>query len=662
MLKTITFILTLTSFLIANGQDTRLDRANRAQKSLNFKKAERLYKKELEVDNHNQKILRSLIEIKTIQTNYDEAIYYSTLLFSNSVDSSDLRIEDFETRFLILKTLGQYDEAASVLEQFVHLKTLRFEDSLTSKMSIQERLKLNYWDLLEQILQGPKRFLVQPFISLDSNDVYGAFALGENMVAISNLQKDQSTSVSTLTGKHYDQYIWLNGSDSLEIVNEFSRLNSPGNCGPLCFYRNDNKAIATLNLSRGQRDTLKVQRNALFELVQDNEGFFRISRPIFDVQDPAYSDIHPTLLGDSLLVFASNRPGSIGGFDLYISRKNSKSQEWSEPINLGPRFNTSKNEAFPFFHVNGNLYFSSKGHFGLGGYDIFVTPIVQANEVSQPQNLGKGVNSPADDFSFRINDSLTSGYFSSNRNDFKDEIFSFNTIPPEHLLYICVVRESDSKPVPLSIVELDTLRRLTDTSGWVPFSLKPGKYEFTVSKSGFDGTKTLYTLSEKGFLQNDTIIVPLRGTPKEPVIHIVAPIKFDFDESSIRGVDEPLLDSIALILQSDTNLILNITSHTDCRGTKQYNEILSENRVESTRQYLIQKGGVDSKRISGRGMGESVMLNDCNCEYTEDYRRIGLENWKKKEMELAKNCSEEDHAINRRSEFTFFDKRDTEVK
>jgi hypothetical protein len=145
----------------------------------------------------------------------------------------------------------------------------------------------------------------------------------------------------------------------------------------------------------------------------------------FQHNSTKYNVMHPAISEDGKqLVFASDMPGGFGGFDLYICNKTKNG--WSQPKNMGKTVNSSKDEAFPFFHKSGRLYFASKGWNTKGGFDIFYTQKIN-NTWTQPQNMDAPINSPDDDFGLIIDDVLETGYFSSNRNG-TDDIFRFESI------------------------------------------------------------------------------------------------------------------------------------------------------------------------------------------------------------------------------------------
>ncbi len=207
-------------------------------------------------------------------------------------------------------------------------------------------------------------------------------------------------------------------------------VNSNYHDGPACFDEAAQTMYITRNNMKGGRPVYDKSGTAnlkIYSFSLENGKWF--DAPELPFNSPEYSAGHPAVDPDGeYMIFVSNMPGGYGGTDLYISYRHSDG--WSEPTNLGPEINTEGNEMFPFIGDQGNLYFSSDGHAGLGGMDLFIT---LANETTgrmgftKPRNLGAPINSRADDFSIYYDDNEEIGYFSSNRGGLgKDNLFRFN--------------------------------------------------------------------------------------------------------------------------------------------------------------------------------------------------------------------------------------------
>ena len=175
--------------------------------------------------------------------------------------------------------------------------------------------------------------------------------------------------------------------------------------GRFYFTAENNKADYNL------KEATMTRSMIIYEAVW-TKGKWKVN-PLKIIKDKHYSYIHHTISKDGkTMYFASDIPGGFGGMDLYVSHLTEKG--WSEPENLGENINTAENELFPFIHSSGRLVFSSNGHQGFGGMDLYVTIKTNDDWIS-PENMGSPINTPANDFSMYVNSDFTEGYFSSNR-------------------------------------------------------------------------------------------------------------------------------------------------------------------------------------------------------------------------------------------------------
>lgn len=365
------------------------------------------------------------------------------------------------------------------------------------------------------------------------------------------------------------------------------------------------------------------------------------------INDKDYSCGHPALSSNGrYLYFTSNMPGGYGGSDIYVVALSRDGRAVSEPMNLGPAINTKGREMFPFV-VNDVLYFSSDGHYGLGGLDLFKSKIISKNEYSLPLNMGKPFNSNMDDFSLIMEEEFAKGYFASNRMGGvgDDDIYSFEKMAPVDCLTYSgqVLNEITKEPIPFANIEVknpkDGLREILLTD-------EKGNYEINLP---CDRKNRLVFFKER--FSKKTVLVPTTKEPQEPSFDnvvfltpydlivesdgdvekiIVDPIYFDYDKSAITSRAEIELKKVLFAMQQFPDMRIKIESHTDSRGSDSYNLRLSDDRAKSTRAYLISKGIEQSRILSATGYGETMLINDC---------RNGVK------------CSDQDHLVNRRSDF-----------
>lgn len=243
--------------------------------------------------------------------------------------------------------------------------------------------------------------------------------------------KNKFTDKNQKNNKGVSIQIARRGSEGVLTAPEIfsQKLTSAYNDGPLCFDR-ENKTMfySTNNVRNGKKiksKSGKVCQRILMATSEKGEWSNGVDLPF---NSDEFDNCHPSISIDgNTLYFSSNRPGGVGGMDIYMSKKEGDS--WGNPINLGPEVNSEKNDVFPFVHADGMLFYASDGKGGLGGYDVFYTKPNENNVFSIPENVGKPFNSEADDFGLILDAEGKNGYFSSNRAGGKgeDDIYSFRT-------------------------------------------------------------------------------------------------------------------------------------------------------------------------------------------------------------------------------------------
>lgn len=332
-------------------------------------------------------------------------------------------------------------------------------------------------------------------------------------------------------------------SDSTDKVELFSDLlNTKYHEGPLSFYDDFEKVIFTRNNYNGRKvgkaedETIHLQ----MYLSERSSIKSKWSKPQpFPYNNNEYSVGHPAISSDEeTLYFASDMPGGQGGVDLYMSKL--EGGDWGEPVNLGPKINTSGDEVFPFVR-DSLLLFSSDGHYGIGGLDLY--QVVLTDSSAMVQNMGIPMNSRKDDFGIILDDSLKNGYFTSQRfgGMGSDDIYSFSIVKPPKPENISikgiVVDQRSNQPlgntdVFLSTLDGDSIKVTTQADGNFEFVLDWDKdYDFTAKKPdwsvGLDSAKTFDDILDKEFLT-----IPLRE---------LLVIKGDLVTPAGRAVDNALV-------------------------------------------------------------------------------------------------------------------------
>ncbi|MDY0089839.1 MAG: OmpA family protein [Flavobacteriaceae bacterium] len=356
-----------------------------------------------------------------------------------------------------------------------------------------------------------------------------------------------------------------------------------------------------------------------------------------------YSTVHPALSPDEKrLYFSSDRPGGFGSFDLYYVDI-AEDGSYSEPVNLGNSINTKHREQFPFISEDGTLYFASDGHEGLGGLDIFMSRNYD-DKFAKPINLGETINTGMDDFGFIVKEELHTGYFASNRKG-TDNLYAFVRTENERRFVVeGDVRDIHTKNLlPGSIVTLydenDILigQLVVGENADYVFNTEPNKKYKIIAERDFYASKEMFikTLDDgrvrfnieleiESYDDAEEIIV----TKDDGLVYIqLENIYFDLDKWDIKPDAARTLNVLVDIMKKYPRMEVELGAHTDSRASDAYNLRLSHNRAASTLEYLVENG-IARRRLRSKGYGERVQLIPC-----------------------GDNCTETEHAINRRVEF-----------
>jgi peptidoglycan-associated lipoprotein len=333
------------------------------------------------------------------------------------------------------------------------------------------------------------------------------------------------------------------------------------------------------------------------------------------VTDSAISVGHPAISPDEMrLYFVSDMPGGHGGKDIWYAERQSPGGEFKNPVNLGPLINTPGDEMFPYVREDGTLYFSSNGHPGLGGLDIFFSKM-GGNSWTNPENMGTPVNSSADDFGIVFKKGTESGYFSSNRSERGargDAIFSLYLAPVEFTLSGTVRDDSTKRILPGAQVQLigsdgSFTQAETDDKGEFLFDKEKVKqntsYQILVSKEKYfneRGQETTVGIVRSRDFVYDFYLAPIPYTPIE-----LPEILYDFASWELLPQYQDSLNGLIRTLQDNPSITVELASHTDSRGTDAFNDTLSQRRAQSVVNYLIERG-IDSRRLVASGYGKRV--------------------------------------------------------
>jgi peptidoglycan-associated lipoprotein len=340
---------------------------------------------------------------------------------------------------------------------------------------------------------------------------------------------------------------------------------------------------------------------------------------------------HPCASEDGkFLIFVSDLPGGYGGRDLWCSTYERKTDSWTIPINLGTEINTQGNEMFPTFGKNGDLYFATDGMPGLGGLDIYkATKINGKYQWENPKNMGAPINSENNDYSL-IEYTDKKGYFTSERknnndgNEFDADIYSYN-LPPNTFDLKIIISEIGNKQNKIQDVKV-TIKGLDSVNLWEGYTNKDGiifwdkklngdrfisenmSYYITIQKEGFQEDKKGAQFTTEGLKSNQSFVIEMALLPivikpiRLPEVNYILGQPTLLINDSINSKDS--LNFVYNLLNEYPGMILELSCHSDSRGSDKDNQKLSEARAKECVNYLVVEKGIDPKRIIAVGKGE----------------------------------------------------------
>lgn len=343
---------------------------------------------------------------------------------------------------------------------------------------------------------------------------------------------------------------------------------------------------------------------------------------------------HPATTDGKFLVFASDLPGGYGGKDLWITEYNKKTETWSTPVNLGPEINSRGNELFPTFTEDGDLYFATDGRPGLGGLDIFKAEQVgEELKWENPENLGAPINSYHNDYALIEKDNR-SGYFTSERKSVngenKPDIFGYY-LPPN--LYSLKVNVTELVNKSIKIEGAKVVVKGSDNSVWEGYTMDNGSvywdkrptedpnfgdrfvnenttYTINISKEGYHEDQKGSSFTTEGLEYGQDFVIDMALIPQTPirlpeVRYRLGSYQLMVDSTSDHPINS--FDSLLYVydlLEEYPGMVLELSSHTDSRGSSKSNQKLAENRARACYKYLVEEKGVDPRRLVPKGSGE----------------------------------------------------------
>ncbi len=531
----------------------------------------------------------------------------------------------------MLKANGDYEESNVQLAKFSSMRP-------ADNRAIAFRENPNY---LPKILEKGKKFNIQGLaINSEVSDFGGNLQNGK--LYITSARSGKRKTYGWNEEPFLDIYTAIaneDGSFQMPSIIE-DNINTKYHEGTVSFSPDGN----TMYFSREsfyekvyERDPSTKYKISVLHLYKsiNQEGQWSEAEPL-SVNGDNYSVKNPSVSADgSTLYFASDKADGYGNFDIY-SAAIDENGSVGEATNLGQKLNTEGQEMFPFISANNTLYFSSNGHLGLGGLDVFFAKIVDG-KVGPVRNIGIPVNGNADDFAFSINEETEEGFVSSNREGGmgSDDIYAIKKLQPIcDVLMTVTVRDSktglilDGASVSIQDAEGNIFgTKTSNAEGIVEYIIECDvDTKLVGSKIDYESGSTVVSGTSEEMVSAELLLTPIEDIIIANKV-ILNPIYFDFDKSNITAQAAFELDKLVQLMTKYESIVISAESHTDSRGSASYNLSLSDRRAKTTAQYVISKG-IDASRITGSGKGETMPNVDCGGK-----------------------CTEDQHQLNRRSEF-----------
>lgn len=608
------FFIITTSF----GQTIKIKEADLLFESYQYVDAIEAYQKIVDSKKANTHVYKQLADSYYNIFNVDEASKWYGKVVESSQDS-----ETYYRYAQVLKSQGNYALANQQMKVFSQM----MPGDQRSKTYLENP---NY---IPQLADKSKLFEIQEINNINDSKQsdFGAVLSNDNTLYFVSNRGNSKREDHWTNQPYLDIYQSTRNEDgSLTEPIKVEALNTIFHDGPLTisedgktmFFSRDGHSEGSFKKINNKNVKLAQQGLYKATLVDGKWGNIQA----LPINSKEYTVSHPSLSSDGkTLYFASNMPGGFGDTDIWKISINGNT--YGTPENLGINVNTAGKEGFPFISENTILYFASSGRQGFGGFDIFKCDLTK-NE--NAENLGNAVNTKSDDFSFSVNSSKKIGYFSSNRLGV-DNIYS--AIPICQVEVITNVTDNNSNKllsnalVSIFDVQNNSIANQTTTvNGKVIFNVNCNKYIINISKEGYETDSfPIEAFNGKEVIMNASL-KPINEMITEREVKLEN-IYFEYNESNVTQKGALELDKLVQIMNDYPKMNILVRSHSDSKGSQKYNKILSDKRAQSTVQYLISKG-INKTRFTSEGVGSNEPKIDCKS-----------------------NCSEEEDAQNRRSEF-----------
>ncbi len=641
ILYTTTVLLVVSMSMFS--QKVKEAKADKAYDKFAYVDAIKTYERLFEKGYKTPEMLQKLGNAYYFKADLDNAAKYYGELFALT---QDVEPEYYYRYAQSLKSIKDYKKADQMLEKF----------NQKNGTDIRAKLASSQKDYLAVIKKNSGRYTLENAgINSEYSDYGSAFYNNKVIFASARDTGSFRKSRHSWTGENFTNLYGAEMGDQgvLTSAERFSKsLNSKFHESTPVFTKDGKTVYFTRNnfLTKKGKDKDGAVLLKLYKATLNGDKWENITELPFNSNE--YSVAHPALSADEkTLYFASNMPGTLGQSDLFKVAINGDTYGAVE--NLGNVINTEGRETFPFITPEGELFFASDGHPGLGGLDVFAAKFEKDGSFKNVLNVGEPLNSPKDDFSYLINNKTHIGYVTSNREGGQgnDDIYRFKENKKleyqcEQLLSGVVTDKETGAPLANAKVVLQDrnfkviAEKITDSEGKFDFGVVDcgTKYILKTEKPDYTTIETpTITAEESGKtfvpIELEKAVKPVKEGDDLAKAFGIKMIYFDLDKSNIRPDAAAELAKILDVMEQNPTMEIDIRSHTDCRQTAKYNMALSDRRAKSTMAWLVSKG-IAKSRLTGKGYGESQLVNDCGCEPTNE-----------------SSCTEAQHQANRRSEF-----------
>ena len=612
----LSFVLA-TSGALAQNQDT--EKADKLFNRLEYVDAAKEYMILVEKNKADGYVYRQLADSYYNVFDSKQAIMW----YAKAVES-DQDAETYYKYAQMLKGEGRYEDSNVQMKKFAGMAPSDQRAMIFMKDP-------NY---LPKLRSQAKRYDATPLAINSDKSEFGAVLTNDNILYFTSARNMSRKTYGWNEEPFLDMYQSVYNSDgTFAEPTLVSEINTKWHDGPATISADGNtmyfssESFLEKEFVKDKANRLKQGQVFIYKATKNNGKWSNVQPVSFNSKE--YSVSNPSLSMDGkTLYFASNMPGSMGGNDIWKVTV-SADGSFGTPENLGVKVNTEGQESFPFITDDNRLFFASDARKGFGGLDVFMIDLSKNGEA---ENVGAPVNSAKDDFSFSMNMQKNMGFFSSNR-DGNDNIYQATPVCIVEAITTVKDKQSGRVLANAKVSMLDSRNnviesKMSGADGIVSYEVDCNKaYSVQVSLEGYEGNSFPIAANSKGGKVN--IAADL-----EPIQNIVTPdavvlkdIYFEFDKSNITKEGAFELDKLVQVMTQNPEMVIMVKGHTDNRGSDAYNMNLSDRRARSAVQYVISKG-IAKKRISGKGFGESEPKVNCGA-----------------------NCSEEQHAQNRRNEF-----------